>query len=923
MLSHVRAFLIVFFFFTPSFILASEFENKIISDIKIAAPPETEMSEIRTQLMSFKGTRFSSKKINALIKSLYLTERFHDIAVHIVPVGQKQIQLSFRFELSKRIETIQFSGNLLFSDITLIRSIDSAENSLLNENTLLADRSALEDLYREAGYFNTKIHVHFFGPVKPHLIQLSYEIKEGAPALVEEFRIDSEGKPKSKELQSLFSIEKRDIYRPRQFREEILNLKKYFLEHRYLSAQILPEITTFNNDKSLVKIYLKIVPGPQFFFEFEGNTEFPEHELLSPLRTFEAAAPRVTVDDILKHIVLLYKQQGFYHAQASYQSYLNAGRNRRLIHFKLDTFEPVKIEKILIQGNRHFDEDFYLDFIHENGPELLLKKRFYENDFETVSRLLTDHLKTKGFLFPKVSLRSLNWDSKKTSVSPELQIEEGPQTRISEIQIAGLQFFSHSDILNRMQLPLKAPLNLFQLELGLKKLADLYAEHGFLKFVIKNAGSEQMIRYSKDFTSAALKLDLQEGPQTKIGNLVFRGALRTRNRVIKRELFFKKGDLWNPQNIQKSENQLLRLGLFSNVKMTPIGGEFKEGETDVLIETLERLPGLTEFGGGFANDDGLRGFAGVAYRNAGGWNRVISLRAEVNRPVHEFKFLEREIQAGFSEPYLAGIPLVARFNLSHRKEGTLPFDERSTEAKISLDKRFFDFIRATLQYSYDFRHIFRAVDPADVQKDVAASIGPIINLDFRDDPFNPSGGSLHSLSSFIYLPEIGSNENVDLVRTKYVTSWYFTPSSWLTLALFGGAGYARSFSDIHPIPVDLRFYLGGRATIRGFQEDEIGSDTKNKKIFENSFINYKAELRVPIIRDFGAAIFFDGGNVFFDDIDQPESTVSDFKHSFGPGLRYTTPIGPVSLDYGFRISKKDSKTYFVEPGRLHFSIGIF
>ncbi|MEK7791225.1 MAG: POTRA domain-containing protein, partial [Deltaproteobacteria bacterium] len=321
-----------------------------------------------------------------------------------------------------------------------------------------------------------------------------------------------------------------------------------------------------------MKIYLKTIPGPQFFFEFEGNTEFSEHELLSPLRAFEAAAPRVTVDDILKHIVLLYKQQGFYHVQASYQSYLDAGRNRRLIHFKLDTFEPVTIAKILIQGNRHFDEAFYLDFIHENGPELLLKSRFYENDFEIVSRLLTDHLKTKGFLFPKVSLRSLNWTSKKTSVSPELQIEEGPQTRISEIQISGNQFFSHSDILNRMQLPLDTPLNLFQLELGLKNLADLYSEHGFLKFVIKNSGSEQMIRYSKDFTSAILKLDLQEGPQTKIGNLIFRGALRTRNRVIERELFFKKGDIWNPKNIQKSENQLLRLGLFSSVKMTPIGG---------------------------------------------------------------------------------------------------------------------------------------------------------------------------------------------------------------------------------------------------------------------------------------------------------------------------------------------------------------
>lgn len=913
------------FLFFSSVALPSEFEGKIISDVKTIAPLEADMTEIRAQLSSLKEKRFSSKKINALIKALYLTDRFHDISVHVIPLSNEKVQLSFRFELAKRIESARFSGNKLFSDLTLFRNIDSTENGLLNENVLLSDKLSIENLYREAGYFNTQVRIQFFSPLKSHWVQLIFEIEEGLPSQVQEFRVDSEGHPKSKELLPLFSFEAGDIYKPRQFREDILNLKKYFLENHFLSARILPETIAFNDDKSLVTSYLKVVPGPKFFFEFTGNTEFSEYELLEPLRTFEQTSPRVTVDDILKHTISSYKSEGFYHIRVSYQSYLDPKRGHRLIRFKVEPFEAVRIEKISVKRIRHFDESFYLDFIHENGPDLLLRKRFFEGDFEKILGLIVGHLKTKGFLFPKATLGSLNWNSAKTTVSPELLIDEGPQTVVDQIKIKGNRFFGIPDILSRLDLSLGIPLNLFQLELALKNLRESYEQHGFLKFRIKNAESEQLISYSKDFTSATLKLDLEEGPQTRIGNMIFRGALRTRNRVIERELFFKKGDLWNPRDIQKSENQLTKLGLFRSVKIAPLGGEFREGETDVLIETLERAPGLTEFGGGFANDDGLRGFAGIAYRNVGGWNRVLSLHADVNRPVHNFKFLERKIEAGFSEPYLGGIPVVARFNLSHKKEGTLNFDERSTEARINLDKRFFDFIRASLQYSYDFRDIFRAVNPQDVQKEAAASLGPIINFDFRDDPFNPTRGSLHSLSSFVYLPVIGSNENVDLVQTKYVTSWYFTPWSWITLALFGGGGYARSFSDIHPIPVDLRFYLGGRATIRGFQEDEIGSDTENKRIFENSFVNYKAEFRVPVIKDFGVALFFDGGNVFFDDddIDNAGSAVSDFKHSFGPGLRYHTPIGPVSLDYGFRISKKDGGTLFVEPGRLHFSIGVF
>ena len=117
--------------------------------------------------------------------------------------------------------------------------------------------------------------------------------------------------------------------------------------------------------------------------------------------------------------------------------------------------------------------------------------------------------------------------------------------------------------------------------------------------------------------------------------------------------------------------------------------------------------------------------------------------------------------------------------------------------------------------------------------------------------------------------------------------------------------------------VDQRFYLGGRASIRGFREDIIGSDTKNRQIFETSFINYKSELQFHVYSGFGLAFFFDGGNVFFDN----PVKGNKFRNSLGPGLRYDTPIGPLSLDYGFILHHQKEVD---EPrGRLHFSIGIF
>jgi outer membrane protein insertion porin family len=75
-----------------------------------------------------------------------------------------------------------------------------------------------------------------------------------------------------------------------------------------------------------------------------------------------------------------------------------------------------------------------------------------------------------------------------------------------------------------------------------------------------------------------------------------------------------------------------------------------------------------------------------------------------------------------------------------------------------------------------------------------------------------------------------------------------------------------------------------------------------------------AELRVPVWGDLGMAMFMDGGNVFnrvtaFD--------LGELRGSVGVGVRYRSPIGPVRLDLGFKLDKRENERGSV----LHFSIG--
>ena len=86
------------------------------------------------------------------------------------------------------------------------------------------------------------------------------------------------------------------------------------------------------------------------------------------------------------------------------------------------------------------------------------------------------------------------------------------------------------------------------------------------------------------------------------------------------------------------------------------------------------------------------------------------------------------------------------------------------------------------------------------------------------------------------------------------------------------------------------------------------------------------EWRVPIIYQLSGAVFLDNGGLFLTQCDSEcrqqrgvqnnAFTFENFRHSVGPGLRYMTPVGPISLDYGFKLARRAGESI----GEVHFSI---
>ena len=168
------------------------------------------------------------------------------------------------------------------------------------------------------------------------------------------------------------------------------------------------------------------------------------------------------------------------------------------------------------------------------------------------------------------------------------------------------------------------------------------------------------------------------------------------------------------------------------------------------------------------------------------------------------------------------------------------------------------------------------------------------------------------------------------------------------LALRGQLGMARGFprnltavdaageliTDIlRDLPVSERFFAGGSTTVRGFALDRLGvfdpdcvpcsviNPTTGLSIGGNAVVILNAELRralTNINRNLAVVAFLDGGNVFpaVSDLD-----LSRIRGGAGFGVRYDSPLGPLRLDFGFKLDRLVVGERRESAWEYHLSIG--
>ena len=405
-----------------------------------------------------------------------------------------------------------------------------------------------------------------------------------------------------------------------------------------------------------------------------------------------------------------------------------------------------------------------------------------------------------------------------------------------------------------------------------------------------------------------------------------KGNVKTKDKVILREIRMKKGDPFNAKIARRSMQRIYNLGYFEdvNMKLNP-GREPNAVEMEVTV--VEGNTGTFGIGAGYSDADGFIGMISLGDKNFRGTGDSINLRwefggNEYNNRNYELSYTkpwidQKETSATFTiydmtneyADYNRDADEIARYDKQRRgQEITLSrkTDNEFISNYITLKNRNDTYKGTASGYENDTQYYESSYDSkvrgdegktAAERRDENFGVTRSITLsrvfDSRDNIYDPHEGKRNSYS----VEQSGLGGDFTFTKLAVDYRYYYRQHGENVIAMELGAGYANG-----DMPLSQRFSMGGADTLRGYKDDQFRG---------NSMLRGTVEYRIPIVKKVQGVLFVDSGYAWDKRYDEKNFDLGLIKVGYGIGMRISSPLGPIKLDYGRGEN----------GGRFHFSFG--
>lgn len=645
---------------------------------------------------------------------------------------------------------------------------------------------------------------------------------------------------------------------------------------------------------------------------FTGNKALKTSELqevidLKPRTVLNLNA----VQENLQKIQKKYRDEAYLAAEVNYELE-TPKKGEVIVHYRIKEGEKVRIKSIKFSGNKHFSDERLKKLLPETKEKgffsWFTKSGTYKE--ETLERdldaLLAFYLQ-KGFYQAKVGKPQVIYA--KEHIDIIIPVEEGPQFKAGKVDISGDLISPKEDLLKFLNIFPGEIFNLVKVRESISKLTDYYADQGYA-FV--EVSPQTVLQPEKKYVD--LSFHIQKGSKVYFERINIQGNTKTRDKVIRRELTAVEGDLYSIRALNKSRENLQRLGFFKEVNLIPKKGS-GEDKMDLTIQVEEQPTGAFSFGVGYSSIDQLMTMVQISQINLFGRGQRLIVSAQLGS-------ISQYYNISFTEPWLFDTRISAGGDLYRTRREFDDYTVQRSGGGVRFGFPLFEEVRGYLSYKYEQVEISEVLDTASylIQEakgtSTTSSVGFALRRDTRDHYLEPTKGSDNTISvEYAGGPLGGTNY---FTRYGLNTTWFFTPLWKITFMGRGRIGYIQGHDD-RPIPLFERYRLGGIHTIRGFKAYSIGPKAPNGEVIGgDKELLFNFELTFPLIPDIKlkGVLFFDAGNAF----DIGESYRLDkLRTSIGAGIRWISPVGPLRLEWGYNISPQEGE----QKQSLDFSIGTF
>lgn len=437
-------------------------------------------------------------------------------------------------------------------------------------------------------------------------------------------------------------------------------------------------------------------------------------------------------------------------------------------------------------------------------------------------------------------------------------------------------------------------------------LISLYHNSGY-------TDAEAAVSSLLEGTSAFITVNIKEGPVYNFGSTTITGLRALNERTVKKELAYQKGEPYGYGKLITAQSRLYSANWFEELR-TSISSSPASREIDVRITAREKPMLWMKAGLGYGSEEKERLSLGFTHNNFLNKGYQAQLTGTLSRIWLEYhaEMLNRHFLLSRTE---------LRNGITWRRERREGYDLESLRNLLSLGRKLGRYISGSIQYKLQRALIFN-VDPllsaeAPSQSQLRA-VSVSVNRDTTNEFFYPTRGSRSEAA----LERSGGAWGGDLDYYKGTTRHtVYRELFWGITGLASTAGgFIQETGRTKNIPIYERFFVGGGNSVRGYAERGIGpTDANGNPLGGKVSLQGNAELRVPIYGGLRGALFLDGGRV----ADSLRGAApANWEYGAGAGLRYTTPVGPVRLDFGYKLNPvKPAAIAVLDTWRIHFSIG--